>query len=43
MRRFGDGREVVGTRPQMTAIQMDDQVREVVGILGDVRTRGRAV
>ena len=40
MRRFGDGREVVGTRLQMTAIQMDDQVREVVGILGNVRTRG---
>ena len=24
----------------MTAIQVDDQVREVVGVLGDVRTRG---
>ena len=40
LRRFGDGRELIGTRLQMTAIQVDDQVREVVGILGDVRTRG---
>ena len=39
-RRFGDGRSVVGTRLQMTAIEIDDQVREVVGVLGDVRTRG---
>ena len=40
LRRFGDGRELIGTRLQMTAIQVDDQVREVVGVLGDVRTRG---
>ena len=40
MRRFGDGRELIGTRLQMTAIQVDDQVRDIVGILGDVRTRG---
>ena len=39
-RRFGGGRTVIGTRLQMTAIEVDDEVREVVGILGDVRTRG---
>ena len=39
-RRFGGGRTVIGTRLQMTAIEVDDQVREIVGILGDVRTRG---
>ena len=39
-RRFGDGRPVIGTRLQMTAIELDDEVREVVGVLGDVRTRG---
>ena len=39
-RRFGGGREAIGTSLQMTAIEVDDQVREVVGILGDVRTRG---
>ena len=39
-RRFGGGRTVIGTRLQMTAIKVDDQVREIVGILGDVRTRG---
>ena len=37
--RFG-GRAVLGTRLQMTAVEVDDQMREVVGILGDVRTRG---
>ena len=37
--RFG-GRAVLGTRLQMTAVEVDDQVREVVGIVGDVRTRG---
>ena len=40
-RRFGDGRPMVGTRLQMTAtIQIGDEVREVVGVVGDVRTRG---
>ena len=41
-RRFGggSGRPVIGTRLQMTAIDVDDRVREVVGVLGDVRTRG---
>ena len=33
---------MIGTRLQMTAIEVDDQVREVVGVLGDVRTRGVA-
>ena len=41
-RRFGEGRTVIGTRLQMTAIEVDDQVREVVGVVGDVRTRGVA-
>ena len=36
VRRFGDGRAVVGSRLQM----FRDGVREVVGVLGDVRTRG---
>ena len=40
VRRLGDGRTVVGTRLQATVVDFDDQVREVVGVLGDVRTRG---
>ena len=39
-RRFGGGRTVLGMRLQMTAIEVDDRVREVVGVLGDVRTQG---
>ena len=39
-RRFGGGRTVIGTRLQMTAIEIDDAVREVVGVIADVRTRG---
>ena len=39
-RRFGGGRTVIGMRLQTTAIEVDDRVREIVGILGDVRTRG---
>lgn len=39
-RRFGGGRTVIGTRLQTTFIENDDRVREIVGILGDVRTRG---
>ena len=39
-RRFGGGRPVVGTRLQTTVIEVDDRVREIVGIVGDVRTRG---
>ena len=39
-RRFRDGQRLIGTRLQMTAIELDDQVREIVGMLGDVRTRG---
>ncbi len=39
-RHFGGGRTVIGADLQMTAIETEDQVREVVGILGDVRTRG---
>ena len=39
-RRFGGGRPVTGTRLQMTALDMNDAVREIVGIVGDVRTRG---
>ena len=34
------GRAVIGSQLQMTVIEFDDQVREVVGVLGDVRTRG---
>ena len=41
-RIFRDGRRLIGTRVQMTAIELDDQVREIVGVLGDVRTRGVA-
>ena len=40
VRRFGGGRTVIGTRLQPTAIEIDDHVREIVGVLGDVRTRG---
>ena len=36
VRRFGAGRAVIGSRLQM----FSDDVREVVGVLGDVRTRG---
>ena len=39
-RRFGGGRSPLGTRLQTTAIEVDDHVREVVGVVGDVRTRG---
>ena len=39
-RRFGGGRPVIGTRVQMTALAIDDAVREIVGIVGDVRTGG---
>ena len=39
-RRFGGGRPVIGARLQTTAIEVDDRVREIVGVLGDVRTRG---
>ena len=39
-RRHGDGRTVIGTRLQTTAGAFDDETREVVGVLGDVRTRG---
>ena len=39
-RRFGGGRTVIGARLQMTAMVIDDQVREIVGVIGDVRTRG---
>ncbi len=39
-RRFGSGRTVLGAHLQMRAMETEDQVREVVGILGDVRTRG---
>ena len=40
VRRFGSGRTVIGTQLQTTVIDFDDQAREVVGVLGDVRTRG---
>ncbi len=40
VRRFGGGRAVVGSRLQVTIIEFDDRVREIVGVLGDVRTRG---
>ena len=40
VRRLGDGRPVIGTRLQTTVIDLDDRAREVVGVLGDVRTRG---
>ena len=41
-RRFRGSQRVIGTRFQMTAIEIDDQVREIVGVLGDMRTRGVA-
>lgn len=40
VRRFGGGGAVVGSQLQMTIIEFDDRVREIVGVLGDVRTRG---
>ena len=40
VRRFGGGRTVLGTRLQTTAIDIDDRAREIVGVIGDVRTRG---
>lgn len=40
VRRFGRGRAVMGSRLQMTLVESDDDVREIVGVLGDVRTRG---
>lgn len=39
-RRFGGGHDVIGARVQPTAVEVDDQVREIVGVLGDVRTGG---
>ena len=39
-RRFGGGRPVIGARLQTSAIEVDDRVREIVGVVGDVRTRG---
>ena len=40
VRRLGDGRSLLGTRLQVTAGDHDDHAREIVGVLGDVRTRG---
>ena len=40
VRRLGAGRTAIGTRLQTTLIDFDDHAREVVGVLGDVRTRG---
>jgi len=40
VRRLGDGRPLLGTRLQATAGDYDDHAREIVGVLGDVRTRG---
>ena len=40
VRRLGGGRTVLGTRLQTTVFDIDDRAREVVGVLGDVRTRG---
>ena len=40
VRRVGAGRTVIGTRLQTTAIDFDDHAREIVGVLGDVGTRG---
>ena len=40
VRQLGDGRTALGTRLQTTAIGFDDRAREVVGVIGDVRTRG---
>ena len=39
-RRFGGGRPVIGARLRTSAIEVDDRVREIVGVVGDVRTRG---
>ena len=39
-RRLGDGRPVIGTRLQATVVDFDDHAREVIGVVGDVRTRG---
>ena len=39
VRRLGAARTAVGTRLQ-TTIDFDDHARDVVGVLGDVRTRG---
>ena len=39
-RQFGGGREVIGARIQPTAVRVDDQMREIVGVVGDVRTGG---
>ncbi len=39
-RRLGGGRTVIGTRLQTTVFDIDDHPREIVGVLGDVRTRG---
>ena len=40
VRRLGGARTVLGTRLQTTVFGIDDRAREVVGVLGDVRTRG---
>ena len=40
VREFGGGRAAVGSR--LLPLLHDDQVREIVGVLGDVRTRGVA-
>ncbi len=40
VRRLGDGRPVIGTRLQASAVDFDDHAREIVGVIGDVRTRG---
>ena len=40
VRRRGDGRPMIGTRLQATGGDFDDHAREIVGVLGDVRTRG---
>ena len=40
VRQLGGGRTVLGTHLQATVIDFDDRAREVVGVIGDVRTRG---
>ena len=40
IRRLGGGRTVLGTRLQTTVFDIDYRAREVVGVLGDVRSRG---
>ncbi len=40
VRQLGGGRTALGTRLQATAIDFDDRAREVVGVIGNVRTRG---